>query len=50
MVCPGVGSRALAIQLGDRVNVYPVKGYSITVNLLDEASRRAAPTVSLLDD
>lgn len=32
------------------MNVYPVKGYSITVNLLDEASRRAAPTVSLLDD
>ena len=50
VVCAGVGSRALARQLGDRVNVYPVKGYSITVNLLDEASRRAAPTVSLLDD
>ena len=50
VVCAGVGSRALASQLGDRVNVYPVKGYSITVNLLDEASRRAAPTVSLLDD
>lgn len=50
VVCAGVGSRALAGQLGDRVNVYPVKGYSITVNLLDEASRLAAPTVSLLDD
>lgn len=50
VVCAGVGSRAIAAQLGDRVNVYPVKGYSITVNLLDEASRRAAPTVSLLDD
>ena len=50
VVCAGVGSRSLAAQLGDRVNVYPVKGYSITVNLLDEASRRAAPTVSLLDD
>ena len=46
----GVGSRALAAQLGDRVNVYPVKGYSITVNLLDAASQAAAPTVSLLDD
>jgi len=31
-------------------DAFPVKGYSITVNLLDEASRRAAPTVSLLDD
>ncbi len=50
VVCAGVGSRALAAQLGDRVNIYPVKGYSITVNLLDEASQRAAPTVSLLDD
>jgi D-amino-acid dehydrogenase len=50
VVCAGVGSRALAAQLGDRVNIYPVKGYSITVNLLDEQSQRAAPTVSLLDD
>ncbi len=50
VVCAGVASRELAAQLGDRVNIYPVKGYSITVNLLDEASQRAAPTVSLLDD
>lgn len=50
VVCAGVGSRAMAAQLGDRINVYPVKGYSITVNLLDDASRQAAPTVSLLDD
>ncbi|MFD0669631.1 D-amino acid dehydrogenase [Ramlibacter sp. MAHUQ-53] len=50
VVCAGVGSRALAAQLGDRINVYPVKGYSITVNLLDDASQAAAPTVSLLDD
>lgn len=50
VVCAGVASRAFAAQLGDRVNVYPVKGYSITVNLADEMSRAAAPTVSLLDD
>ena len=50
VVCAGVQSRALAAQLGDRVNVYPVKGYSITVNLLDAASQAAAPSVSLLDD
>lgn len=50
VVCAGVASRALAAQLGDRVNIYPVKGYSITVNLEDEASREAAPWVSLLDD
>lgn len=36
--------------LGDRVNVYPVKGYSITVMLEDPASRAAAPTASLVDD
>jgi D-amino-acid dehydrogenase len=50
VVSAGVGSRRFAAQLGDRVNVYPVKGYSITVNLPDGASRAAAPTVSLLDD
>jgi D-amino-acid dehydrogenase len=36
--------------LGDRVNIYPVKGYSITVKLDDDVSREAAPWVSLLDD
>jgi D-amino-acid dehydrogenase len=50
VVCAGVKSRAFAAQLGDRVNVYPVKGYSITVNLLDAQSQVAAPQVSLLDD
>nr|WP_279088706.1 D-amino acid dehydrogenase [Comamonas thiooxydans] len=50
VVCAGTASRALAAQLGDSVNIYPVKGYSITVNLPDEASRAAAPVVSLLDD
>lgn len=50
VVCAGVESRRFAGQLGDRVNIYPVKGYSITVHLQDEASRQAAPTVSLLDD
>lgn len=50
VVCAGTGSRHIAAQLGDRVNVYPVKGYSITVDLEDEASRSAAPEVSLLDD
>ncbi|MEY2861721.1 MAG: D-amino-acid dehydrogenase [Pseudomonadota bacterium] len=50
VVCAGVESRGFAAQLGDRVNIYPVKGYSITVNLLDEHSQSAAPTVSLLDD
>ncbi len=50
VICAGTASRALAAKLGDRVNIYPVKGYSITVNLNDEVSRASAPTVSLLDD
>ena len=50
VVCAGVASRHFAAMLGDRVNVYPVKGYSITVQLDDEQSRKAAPWVSLLDD
>jgi len=50
VVCGGVGSRKLAAMAGDRLNVYPVKGYSITVHLDDEASVRGAPWVSLLDE
>lgn len=50
VVCAGVHSRAIGAQLGDRLNVYPVKGYSITVMLNDEQSQAAAPNVSLLDD
>ena len=50
VVSAGIRSRALAQALGDRVNIYPVKGYSITVALEDAASRAAAPWVSLLDD
>jgi D-amino-acid dehydrogenase len=36
--------------LGDRLNIYPVKGYSITVHLHTPASQAAAPMVSILDD
>ena len=50
VVCAGVHSRRFGAQLGDRLNVYPVKGYSITVNLQDEQSQQSAPNVSLLDD
>jgi D-amino-acid dehydrogenase len=50
VVCAGVASRRFAAMLGDRVNIYPVKGYSITVALDDAQSRAAAPWVSLLDD
>ena len=50
VVCSGVMSRELGRGLGDRVNVYPVKGYSITVALTDPADQAAAPWVSLFDD
>jgi len=50
VICAGVASRKFAASLGDRINIYPVKGYSITVSLLDEVSQVAAPNVCLLDD
>lgn len=50
VICAGVASRRFAAMLGDRINVYPVRGYSITVHLDDAVSQRSAPTVSLLDE
>jgi len=49
IVCAGVGTQEIANSLGDSMNVYPVKGYSITIDLKDEMSRKCAPTVSLID-
>jgi D-amino-acid dehydrogenase len=50
VICAGSYSRHFAQMVGDRVNVYPVKGYSITVMLNDAESQAGAPWVSLLDD
>ncbi|GAB0114383.1 D-amino acid dehydrogenase [Acidisoma sp. C75] len=50
VICSGVRSRQLAAMAGDRLNIYPVKGYSITVDLSDPADQARAPWVSLLDD
>lgn len=50
VICAASASRGLAAALGDRINVYPVKGYSITVNSDREESQAATPTVSLLDE
>ncbi len=50
VVCAGVGSYHIGNLLGDRINVYPVKGYSITVMLDDANSIANAPWVSLLDE
>ncbi len=49
MICAGTASRRLASMLDDHVNVYPVKGYSITINLKSSESQEASPKVSLLD-
>ena len=50
VICAGVNSKKLAYLLGDRINIYPVKGYSITVMLNDKKSQISAPSVSILDD
>ena len=50
VVCAGTASRRFATMLGDRLNIYPVKGYSITVHLHTPESQDAAPMVSILDD
>jgi D-amino-acid dehydrogenase len=50
VICAGAASRHFAAMLGERINIYPVKGYSITVPLEDAASQKAAPWVSLLDE
>ena len=46
IVCAGIGSRRLAYDIGDYLPIYPVKGYSITIN----KPGNSAPWVSLLDD
>ncbi len=50
VVCAGIASRRFARMLGDRVNIYPVKGYSITVQMEDRVSQEGSPWVSLLDE
>jgi len=47
VVCAGVGSVDVARSVGDTLDIYPVKGYSITINNVDP---KYLPRVSLLDD
>lgn len=47
VVCAGVNSPEIAKQVGDTLDIYPVKGYSITINNVDKTY---LPRVSLLDD
>ena len=49
VISAGVGSVKLAKTVGDSLPIYPVKGYSITINVKDE-DLRYLPRVSLLDD
>jgi D-amino-acid dehydrogenase len=50
VIANGVGSVKLAKTVGDRLDIYPVKGYSITITANDIVSYEAMPKVSLLDD
>jgi D-amino-acid dehydrogenase len=49
VVANGVDAYHLAKTVGDNLPIYPVKGYSITIELDDESAKHA-PNVSLLDD
>jgi len=50
VICAGTTSRSIGAKLGDRLNIYPIKGYSITVQLPTKADQEAAPWTGLLDD
>lgn len=47
IIANGVGATKLARTVGDKLPIYPVKGYSITINTPDGAG---LPKISLLDD
>lgn len=47
VVSAGIGSVDIASYVGDTLDIYPVKGYSITINNVD---RKHLPVTSLLDD
>ena len=49
VVSAGVGSVKIARSFGDSLPIYPVKGYSITINVKPE-EMKYVPKVSLLDD
>ena len=50
VVANGSDARHFSKVIGDKLPIYPVKGYSITINLDNEKSRAHSPCVSLLDD
>lgn len=50
VVANGSDARHLSKVIGDSLPIYPVKGYSITINLDNLKSSAHTPNVSLLDD
>ena len=50
VVANGSDARHFSKVIGDKLPIYPVKGYSITINLDNEKSSNHSPSVSLLDD
>ena len=46
IICAGIGSKKLARSISENLPIYPVKGYSITIN----NPGKTAPWTSLLDD
>lgn len=50
IIANGIGSIKLAKNFGDKLPIYPVKGYSVTIPAIDIKSFESMPTVSLLDD
>jgi D-amino-acid dehydrogenase len=49
IISAGVGSIQLAKHIGDSLNIYPVKGYSVTITARPDQVK-LLPRVSLLDD
>lgn len=49
VVCAGVGSVKIGKIFGDSLSIYPIKGYSITINVREQ-DMKYIPKVSVLDD
>ena len=50
VICAGVQSQFFSNKFKDGLIIYPVKGYSITIDLADSKSINSAPIVSVKDD
>lgn len=50
VMAAGIEAQTWARKFRDDLGIYPVKGYSITIDLADTESQNSAPWVSMLDD